>query len=80
MKIRMHRRSLTDAMLTTEIIDPTKQAIVEWVWRNYRFQTKVDHISCTPHGYDNRINWDTYIVSVDGFGVVGFADQGIVED
>lgn len=27
-----------------------------------------------PYGYDPRIGWDTYIVTVEGFGVVGFTD------
>ncbi len=31
-------------------------------------------VRVTAYGFDARINWDTHIVTVDGFGPVGFTD------
>jgi hypothetical protein len=30
-----------------------------------------------PYGYDARIGWDTYVITLDGYGVWGFAKGSI---
>jgi hypothetical protein len=34
-----------------------------------------DMIHVTHYGYDDRIDWDEYIVVVEGFGVFGYTDE-----
>jgi hypothetical protein len=46
--------------------------------RNYLedlIKTHKGEVTIKPYGYDERIDWDTFIVCVDG-DAVGFCDQG----
>ena len=36
-----------------------------------------DKITVEQYTYDERNDWDTYIVSVEGYGVVGYTDGPI---
>lgn len=38
----------------------------------YEHQLSIKHYS-----FDKRINWDTHIVTINGFGVVGFTNGGL---
>lgn len=38
--------------------------------------TTTEAFQVKPYGYDDRINWDTYLIMFDG-GVVGFTDSPI---
>ena len=84
MKIREHRGLLSESMETTEEIDrATIDDVIAWVREKYKdtpvvftnpFLVKVER-----YGYDNRINEDIHIVTVEGQGVLGFTD-GPVRD
>lgn len=68
MKIRMHRGGLAEAMATVEEIEPTLEAVRAYLERDRdpRFQPPIGMIKVKPYGYDERIDWDTHIVVVDG--------------
>ncbi len=72
-KYRDHRGSLDESMKTVQEFE-TKQDLVKYLKENcvvpfYGYNLRMDH-----YCFDKRINWDTYIVTIKGFGVVGFAN------
>ena len=78
MKIRQHRGTLVDSMSTIIEIPNTKEAIFELV--NKTIHCSIDSIQVKYYAYDDRIDWDCYIVSIDGFGVYGFTDSDIIKE
>ena len=76
MKIREHRGLLDDAMDTCKEIAPTMEAVINEVLPSLPvfLHIKPEDIHVKPYGYDKRIEWDTHIVFVDGYGVYGFTD------
>jgi hypothetical protein len=68
-KFREHRGSLADSMKTVvEVNGLELQQLCEKI-------TGLDSwIEIRPYGYDDRIGWDTYIVLMPGWGVVGFTN------
>ena len=83
MKIREHRGLLADSMETVREIEPTKEALFKLIkesFKNWPTMLKIEEkdIHIKPyHGFDDRIGWDTYRVTIDGYGVFGFTDGGI---
>jgi hypothetical protein len=73
---REHRGSLEESMATvTELESWT--ALVEYVIalvKPYRETTK-DDVLLKWYGYDERVNWNTTLVLVKDYGVVGFAGE-----
>ena len=72
-KYREHRGSLSESMKTVQEFE-TKQDLINYLKQNfsvpfYGYNLRLDH-----YCMDKRINWDTYIVTIKGFGVVGFTD------
>lgn len=39
----------------------------------------VNELTIKPYCYDERIDWDTHMVSVAGYGVIGFTDGPLKE-
>lgn len=77
MKIREHRGSLDDSLQTVAEIEPTREAVAEHVARAlsaFLVPVTPAMIQVTEYSKDDRIGWDTYIVTVDGYGVFGFTD------
>ena len=79
MRFREHRGGLSESLETTVEIEATKVAIAN------RFnealsgwpvpEATAEDVKVEPYGYDDRINWETHIVSIRGFGVFGFCDS-----
>lgn len=87
MKIRAHRALLEDAMKTVQEIEPTKEAVYNFVLMHVaaedhlnrmRFLSHYKHadIEVKPYHYDSRIGWDTHIVTLLG-DAVAFTDGPI---
>lgn len=78
MLIRPHRGSLVDAMAEVKEIEPTLEAVKKWASELYpEFpleKEQVERIEVKPYSFDKRIDWDTYIVTIVGYGVVGFTN------
>ncbi len=87
MKFRQHRGSLADSLGTTVELPNTQQALFDHIveilkpWITVVANTKTVKLTPAP---DNRIygsGWQTnYMVSLDGYGVVGYADVAHVPD
>lgn len=71
---REHRRFLSDAMLT--VIEVSSLDDI----KNKMFPSGAPDgtIKIDKYTYDNRIKWDTYIVTISGYGVLGFTNGPII--
>ena len=77
MKFREHRGDLKSSMETTIEIEGTKESLYNAIHDGYDFTMDMLHVS--PYGgIDVRTGWDTHIVAVDGHGVFGFTDGGLI--
>ncbi len=74
MKFRFHRGGLEDSMATVVEIESTKKAITTHCNNTMgaTFYIPQD-IEVKPYGYDDRIGWDTHVVT-NPMGVLGFTD------
>lgn len=78
-KYRDHRGSLDDSMATTRVFR-TKKEFYDYIRESILpFKFKPDGLICKWYAWDKRIKWNTYIVSLDGYGVLGMADGDINE-
>jgi hypothetical protein len=77
MKIRQHRALLTDSMQTVKEIPPTLRALRKHIKKCFNGlpDIKNSKITVTPYGFDQRIGWNTHIVTIEGYGVFGMTDQ-----
>lgn len=77
MKIRKHVGSLSESMETIQEIEPTLNAVKEWVKSTFNHQLiDLDDLTVEKYGpgIDTRIGWNTYIVHSKPNGVLGFTD------
>jgi hypothetical protein len=86
MKFRFHRGGLDESMATAVDIEPTKVAITKHCNAQYTGSASTrpmvyhaQYIEVKPYGFDSRINWDTYIVTMSGYGVIGFTDGPVTD-
>ncbi len=70
MKFRLHKGSIAESMETEVDIEPTKEALATLL------DTTPDKVEVDKYIYDNRIGWDTYLVTIDGFAV-GMTDGDV---
>ena len=76
MKFREHRGGLTESMATVVDVDG-KTALIALMrdrLKPYNFTFEDADLTVEPYVFDERIGWDTYIVSIKGYGVAGFTD------
>jgi len=69
---RYHRGGLTESMATTIEIESKKELIS--ILNKNIFGTDFENITIEPYCFDSRINWDTYIVHLEDYGVIGFTN------
>jgi hypothetical protein len=78
MKVRPNRRLLDEAMAEVKEIEPTMDALRKWADESFGViqPPNLDEIVVEKygHGIDTRIGWDTHIVMIPGWGVLGFTD------
>lgn len=83
MKFRFHRGLLADSMTTVVEIPPTIEALCDLLAAEFRCFPSTPkiggHVHVEAYAYDRRIDWHTYIVTLDGYGVVGFTDGRLQE-
>jgi hypothetical protein len=72
MKFRPQRGSLRESMSEVVEIEPTYLALATLL------NTNPEAVEVAAYGFDPRINWHTWVVTVNGQGV-GFTDQGVYE-
>lgn len=75
-KFREHRALLAESMATVvEVVDlkDLLERINKDLGRCGAAITE-EQLKIEPYGYDNRIGWNTHIVTAAGYGVFGFTD------
>ncbi|AZD07551.1 hypothetical protein C4K26_2148 [Pseudomonas chlororaphis] len=81
MKIKMHHGGLAQSMSTVAEIEPTMDAVAEYLAAQGlpRHEVSPAQITVTSYGYDARIDWDAHLVKVVGMGVIAVT-SGPVEN
>ncbi|ATS93513.1 hypothetical protein P1A145kb_p113 [Pectobacterium phage DU_PP_I] len=76
MRVRQHRGSLVESLKTVKQIPATKEALADHINMVMDFPVKFGSgsISLIHQGMDDRIGWDTYLITVSGLGVFGYCD------
>lgn len=72
-KYRDHRGNLSESMETVQEFE-TRDDLIDYLKKELPFPILDFRLSIAEYIYDARINWSTYIVHIEGFGVVGFTD------
>lgn len=80
MRFREHRGALRDSLDTTvELAD--RAALVQHVTKllrpYWRLPVVDEAIHVKHYAYDDRCGWDMYMVTLDGYGVLGFTDSPV---
>jgi hypothetical protein len=76
MLFREHRGGLDESMATVVTLNGWDD-LVAYVQKEllpFCMDVKPEQIHVKPLCYDQRIGWDTYIVTVDDYGVFGMTD------
>jgi hypothetical protein len=81
MKVREHRGSLDESMTTVAEIEPTRSALLAHIKTRLHWPVhlSVDDLVLKPGLYDARIDWNTHVLAIRGYGVFGMTD-GPLED
>lgn len=76
MKFREHRGTLDDSMAT--VVDlPDREALIAHCWTllgPFKHLFKEADLKVKPYCMDQRIGWNTHIVTLANYGVLGFTD------
>jgi hypothetical protein len=70
---RFHRSTLEESLRTVRTIT-SREELIEFVAKELGFTLAEADLKIAAYGFDARTGWSTYIVTVDGLGVVGFTD------
>lgn len=73
---RRHRGGLAESMATVQPV-ASRAELVALVQRDLgEWGVAVDPaaVHVEPYVYDDRIGWDTHLVTIDGYGVWGMTD------
>lgn len=73
MKLRQHC-GFEESLETIVTIEPTKEALVAEIRKNSWIEISENDVKVSYYTFDKRINWETYIVEIIGWGVYGFTD------
>lgn len=76
MRVREWRKSVRRSLATTVRIRNRAQLVrhVSAKLRKDGIVIPDEFIHVTHYGYDDRIDWDEFIIVVEGFGVFGYTD------
>lgn len=76
MKFREHRGSLADSMATeAEVADhATLVAHIAALFVDMPVTVTAEALHVAPYAFDKRTGWNTHLVTLDDYGVVGFTD------
>lgn len=72
--VRRHIGGLQESMESAEKVDATNQAVADYFNRVlWNFHVNAHDIQVEYYGYDDRIQWDTYVV-MDKTGILGYTN------
>lgn len=79
MKFRQHRGGLDESMETvveladrTALIAHCRALLAPWPTAP---EVTEQTLKVSAYGYDPRIQWDTHLVFLEGYGVMGYTDS-----
>jgi hypothetical protein len=81
MKFREHNGLLDDSMQTVVEL-PDGAALLQHLQNllaPWDFPVTPETLHVTHYAYDARIHWDTYVVTLDKYGVLGFTNCPVPE-
>ena len=73
MKVREHRGLLSESMATVREVK-NRSELLAIIQSQLLFEMDPARLHVEHYMYDGRIGWDTYLISIDGYGVWGMAD------
>ena len=76
MKFRLHRGGLDESLATTTEVE-SRDDLIAFLKKDlglFGIAVSEENFRVAYYGYDERIGWDTYIVTIEGYGVAGFTD------
>lgn len=76
MLFREHRSTLTESLKTTKEFQ-TKKELIDYLKNQFEikhFEIPLENLVCEFYCYDARINWETYILTIENYGVIGFTN------
>lgn len=82
MLFREHRGLLEESMKTCVPLANSKEALAKYIGEMDMFldnrEVTKEMLTVKPYGIDERNSWDTHIVELSGYGVVGFTNTGVM--
>jgi len=75
-KYRDHRGSLAESMATVQEFEKREGLIkyLKYDMKGFSVPFKAEDLKIEKYMFDERIGWDTFIVTIENFGVVGFTN------
>lgn len=73
MRVREHRGQLAESLATVFRVE-TKAELLDEINKRMDTHLRMDDIAILHQGYDARCDWETYIISLRGYGVFGYCD------
>lgn len=73
MRAREHRGGLAESLATVFEFE-TKEELVKNINDRMGMHFRPSEIGFSHQGMDDRCGWDTYLVSIQGYGVFGYTD------
>lgn len=70
---RPHRGTLQESMAAARQFSSFCD-MIETISEEHAVEVSPSDIEIKPYGYDERVGWDTHIVCMRGYGVLGFTD------
>jgi hypothetical protein len=73
---RDYKKSFIESMITVQEFD-SKKRLIDYFKLSHSESVKehdFSKITIKPYGYDSRVKWDTYIVHLENYGVLGFTN------
>lgn len=78
-KYRDHKRTLNESMDTVQEFKNKNELIIylKSSLSIFKYTLNEEDLIIEKYCFDDRIEWNTYIVSIKGFGVVGFTNGSL---
>ena len=73
MRVREHRGRLAESLATVFRVE-TKAELLDQINERMGVHLREDDLSIIHQGMDERCGWNTYLISMRGYGVFGYCD------
>ena len=81
-EFREHKGMLADSMATVveikdkaDLIEYIKKMLSKW---NFNLIIDDETVKVEFYAYDKRINWNAYVITLKGYGVLGFTNGNLI--